>query len=182
MNLPSVILFVNADGMNAELQANLQLQFFINEAISKIEFDARVAADPNYPSIVHLQGLRIMVVLPDYTDLTNRNLADVVLFLSGGMAYVEQSKFGPPGQAWDIQYIDVYEVLRAAKDMGCGMNLPAYMCGCRCSGPFRCDECRTFSGLRICGTCHNSCRCDCNPNYANQENEYSNTDFKNRTS
>ena len=180
-SLPGAIIFCNGDGMNAELQSNLQLQFFINEAISKAEFDARIAADPNYPSIVHLQGLRVMVVLHDYSDQSNRNLADVVLFLSGGLCYVECLKFGPPGQAYDIQYIDVYEILRAAQNNPCGACVPAYMTGCGCKGPFRCDKCHTFSGLRICGDCGCSCKCRCNEIWLpNCDNEYNNPDFINR--
>ena len=44
--------------------SNLQIQLFIDDTMSKEEFDARVKTDPNYPTIVHLQNLRILVVLP----------------------------------------------------------------------------------------------------------------------
>src|SRR5271166_785844 len=68
---------------------NLQNQLFINDTMTKAEFDARVAADPNYPIIVHLQGLRILVILPTFYDHHNRDLADVVIFLHQGLADVE---------------------------------------------------------------------------------------------
>jgi hypothetical protein len=47
---------------------NLQTQLFIDDIMTKEEFDGRVAADPNYPTIVHLRGFRILVIVPSYND------------------------------------------------------------------------------------------------------------------
>lgn len=75
---------------------NLQNQLFINDTMTKAEFDARVAGNPNYPTIVHLQGLRILVILPDFYDHVNRHLADVVIFLHLGLADVECNRLAWP--------------------------------------------------------------------------------------
>src|SRR5271157_4288272 len=118
----------NSDASVSEL-TNLQIQLFIDDTMTKTEFDARVLVDPNYPRIVHLQGLRILVILPDFSDGYNRDFADVVMFLHQGLADIECNRFGPPGQNYDIQRINMYAILRAARHgdecclpWGIGMN------------------------------------------------------------
>lgn len=66
-----------------------------------VEFDARVLADPTYPASIYAQLLRILVIRP-YTDLINRNLADLVLFCSHGLVAVEKGKTGEPGITYPI--------------------------------------------------------------------------------
>lgn len=82
----------NSDASVSEL-THLQIQLYINDTMTKAEFDARVAADPNYPTIIHLQGLRILVILPTFQDMVNRQYADVVMFLHQGMADIESNRF-----------------------------------------------------------------------------------------
>jgi hypothetical protein len=93
-NYYGVIIFSNTD-LSANVQATVKRQLDLTEMISAAEFDARVAADPNYPNIVHLNRLRIWV-LRDLSDQTNRNLADLVLFLKAGLASVLFHKSGMP--------------------------------------------------------------------------------------
>ncbi len=114
MLMPSVILFVNGD-LNDTLQNNLTRQLEINDTMSLAEFNARVAADPNYPAVVHLNNLRIMVILPTFQDTTNRNLADIVLFVKQGLASVEKSNFGPPGLTLDIQRLNIWNLINGIK-------------------------------------------------------------------
>ena len=111
MTLPSAIIFVNAD-INAGNQSALVSQFYVNEVMKDNEFDARVVADPNYPQILHSQGLRVLVIRQNFRDLTNRNLADVVLFVKQGQASVEKNNFGPPGLTLPISRINIYQLLR----------------------------------------------------------------------
>jgi hypothetical protein len=134
-NLPPAIIFINrditypqnppifvgsmpnnpqSDASVSEL-TNLQIQLQINDTMSKEEFDARVKVDPNYPTIVHLQMYRILVILHSFHDPVNREYADVVMFLKLGMASVQYNRFGPPGQNYDIQRLNIYELLRAAR-------------------------------------------------------------------
>jgi hypothetical protein len=183
---------------------NLQIQLFIDDTMTKEEFDARVCADPNYPTIIHLRGLRILVILPTFRDYHNRELADIVLFLHQGMADVLTNRFqhfeedyeheydgyrshtypyppqphyeypdehrprkfavGPPGQSYDIQRLNVYELIRAAHSCGGGdFFLPFEMMPhCRdCNYPYYCDYCHTFSGIKICRDCCGPCKCGC---------------------
>lgn len=79
---------------------NLETQLSITDTMTKTEFDARVAADPNYPLVIHLQGLRILVILPDFHDKCNADLADVVVFLHSGLADIERNRLGWPGRGY----------------------------------------------------------------------------------
>lgn len=112
MSLPSSIFFLNAD-INDTTKSTLVSQLYINEVMSDTEFDARVQVDPNYPSIVHLNGLRILVLRQSFMDYTNRQLADVVMFYKNGLVSVEKSNFGPPCTTYPIARVNAYELLRA---------------------------------------------------------------------
>lgn len=112
MQPPPVIFFVNAD-LNDKSVSTLQTQLYINDTMTDAEFDARVAADPNYPAIVHLQDLRILVIRKDFHDLTNRTLADVVIFVKQGLATILKNNFGPPGLSLPIERLNMYALLRA---------------------------------------------------------------------
>jgi len=94
-NHPSAIIFSNTD-LSANVQAAISRQLYLTEVMTGAEFDARVAGNPNYPAIIHLNNLRILV-LRDLSDLTNRSLADLVLFFKAGLAYVLFHRTGAPG-------------------------------------------------------------------------------------
>lgn len=133
MNLPPAIIFVNSDpitirpdgyfvdgyavnpdGYINDTTLNTFIrQLYLNETMTLKEFNARVAVDPNYPTVVHLQGYRILVIVTDYGDYTNRTLADVVLFYNQGQVTVEQNKFGPPGLSVALQRLNIFDLLRA---------------------------------------------------------------------
>ena len=93
----------------------IDVQLQITETISFSEFNVRLAADPNYPRVVRLNRLRILVILPDFQDTTNRHLADVVMFVKQGLASVEKCKYGPPGFTLDIQRINIFNLLFGIK-------------------------------------------------------------------
>lgn len=168
---PSLPVFPGTDPKASEL-TTLQTQLFINDTMTKAEFDARVLADPNYPTIIHLRGLRILVIVPLYDQTndgyqahittSNVDLADVVLFLHQGLADIEKNKFGPPGQNYEIQRMNMYAILRAAGSSAV-VTLPGFGRACcnSCDYPFYCDTCHTFSGIRTCGGCGCSSQCGC---------------------
>ena len=173
MPLPPAIVFVNAD-ITDGIKSVLSTQLFINETMSDTEFDARVKADPNYPTNVHLRGLRIMVIRQSFQDLTNRNLADLVLFIKQGQAIVEKNNFGPPGLSLPIARLNIYDLLRFnnSKYVITLPNIPPSPSHCNCMpnnfGPggivgeeLRADD---SSGVHA----------------ANCDNEYNNPDFINR--
>lgn len=111
MSLPAAIFFVNAD-INEGIRNTLMNQLFIDETLTDVDFDARVQVEPEYPSLIHLNSLRIMVLRQNFRDLTNRNLADVVMFVKQGLASIEKNNFGPPGLTFPIDRINMYELLR----------------------------------------------------------------------
>lgn len=96
----SAIIFVNAD-ISQGIKEALERQLFITESVTGAEFDARIAEDPNYPLEIQENNLRILVIR-DYWTTTNRELADIVIFASNGLATVESNKFGPPAQTYPI--------------------------------------------------------------------------------
>ncbi len=111
--LPGAVIFVNND-LTPNVLEYLLRQLYIDGYdgyISGAEFDARVAADPNYPTIVHLQNLRILVIR-DFWDGYNRNLADVAIFVKAGLATIEANKFGPPGQTFPVTTLTIYKLLQ----------------------------------------------------------------------
>lgn len=187
----------NSDASVSEL-TNLQIQLFINDTMTKAEFDARVAADPNYPTIVHLQNLRILVILPTFQDGYNRQYADVVIFLHAGLADVEKNNFGPPCQNFPTQRLTIYELLRSVHSpnvviLPFGFGGSQGSCCSSCNYPFYCDRCHTFSGIRLCRKCGCSCQCGCTCGLIDQqgivsspvhlpncENEYHNPAFIHR--
>ncbi len=61
-----------------------------------------MANDPNYPDVVHQLNERLLVIR-DFREETNRNAADVVVFVKNGLAAIEQNKFGPPGQTYQVK-------------------------------------------------------------------------------
>lgn len=132
MGLPSAIIFINSDEpritvdgyfqdgyqvpsdgyINAITKQILETQLYIHETMTFSEFNSRVTADPNYADVVHLQNLRILVILPTFQDYTNRDKADLVLFYSHGNVTVEVNKYGPPGLCLPVQRINIYTLLR----------------------------------------------------------------------
>jgi len=109
-NLPPGIIFINED-LNDTLKAKIKTQLYVHEAISGAEFDARVAVDPNYPTVVKLQNIRILVIR-NLHDHTNRNLADVVIFVKAGLAAIEKNNFGPPGLTLPVNNFYIHQLLR----------------------------------------------------------------------
>lgn len=111
MQIPTAIIFINAE-INDGVKSTLTTQLYLDETMSFDEFNNRVVADLNYPAAVHLQGRRIMVVVPDFRDYSNRTLADLVLFYNQGQVTVEKNNFGPPGLSLPIIKINIFELLR----------------------------------------------------------------------
>lgn len=137
--LPPACIFINSD-INAEVINTLTTQLFINENMTFSEFNARVAAVPSYPQIIHLQFMRILVILPSFQDYTNRNLADIVIFFNQGQATIEKNNFGPPGLSLPIDRINIYELLRYNNSPNVA-TIPAYAINGNCNQPCACFPC-----------------------------------------
>lgn len=110
MNLPNAIIFVNND-LTPGVQGPLVRQLYISEVITGEEFDLRVEADPNYPLIVHQNDMRLLVIR-DFADGYNRELADVAIFVKAGLAAIEDNKYGPHGVTMAVDTINIYKLLK----------------------------------------------------------------------
>ncbi len=113
MAFPGAVIFVSEDLYSDgyySTQTNLETQLFIAETMDGYEFDARVSADPNYADIIRLTGRRILVTR-DFSDLTNRTLADVVIFVKNGLAGIEANKYGPPGATYPVKSLNIYQLI-----------------------------------------------------------------------
>lgn len=108
--MTAAIIFVNLDTSDS-VKSTLSIQLNASESMSGAEFDARFAADPNYPTIVHNNDLRILV-FRSFSDLTNRSVADVAIFIKAGLASVEANKFGPPGLTLPVARLTLHELLK----------------------------------------------------------------------
>jgi hypothetical protein len=171
---PPAIIYINGntDGygnvygdLDGYGKATLESQLYIHETMTGDEFDARVSSDPNYPQIVHLMGYRILVIRADLRNYTNREFADVVLFVKQGMASIEKNNFGTPGLTLPIERIEIHQLLRYNTSQYV-VNLPQpyqYPFGPTLGGIFAIQS-RDTSGVH-----------DANP-----DNEYNNTEFINR--
>ena len=98
--LPSGLIFSN--NVSPGIQKKLEQQLYIHETISGQEFDDRFSADPNYPEIIKLQNLRILV-LRDFFNITNRNVASLVIFVKLGISSILKNNFGPPGASYIVE-------------------------------------------------------------------------------
>jgi len=163
MNLPAAIIFINGD-FNLLTKTTITTQLYLTEIITKTQFDARVAADPNYPTTINLNSFRVLVVLPSFQDLVNRTLADLVLFYSQGMVYVERNKFGPPGLTLPIDRLNIYDLLRNVGSANVVILPPTSTKPPRSLGGIVVDQLADASGVH-----------DANP-----DNLANNTDFINR--
>lgn len=217
---PTAPIFIGANPTDPSSNAGpsllsvIQTQLYIDDTMTKKEFDARVVADPNYPTIVHLLNLRILVIVPLYNmdgyadgyidgyhhhhgrhiHISNIQYADVVMFVHQGLADIEKNRFGPPGQNYDIQRMNMYAMLRAAHSHNV-VTVP-FFAGPKCNEcdyPFFCDRCHTFSGIKVCRGCGCSCMCGCNTGLIDNQgrrssiihapncsNEYHNRNFLHR--
>ena len=104
MEYPSAIIFINLD-LTDSVKEYIKNQLFITSEMSGPDFDLAVNSDSEFIESVKAQGGRMLVVR-DLHDLSNRNLADIVLFFSKGLLYVEDNKFGPPGQTYKAATIN----------------------------------------------------------------------------
>jgi hypothetical protein len=92
---PGAVVFVNND-LTDNVRDFLVRQLRISEVIDGYVFDDRMAADPDYKTKLCQLCQRIMVVR-SYEELESRELADVAIFVSHGLAAILKNNFGPHG-------------------------------------------------------------------------------------
>jgi len=98
--LPSAILFVNND-LTQNVLNKLKSQLFITDVLESDIFDGYVNDIPNFINDCKAKNKRVLVIR-SFNDYTNRELADVAIFIKNGLASVEKNKYGPPGQTYKV--------------------------------------------------------------------------------
>lgn len=106
--IKAAIIVVNAD-LSDSVKSTIITQLFIDEDMNGEEFDALLEADPTYPSQIHLQQKRILIVRP-LTDDFDRSAVDFVLFIKAGLACVEKTKYGPPGVTLQLDRLNINRI------------------------------------------------------------------------
>lgn len=97
---PAGVVFVNAD-LTTNVQTVLVKQLQISEVTDGYSFDTVVASNSEYVNGLKRLNYRLLVVR-SFEETTNRNLADVVIFVSHGLASVLMNKFGPHGITFPV--------------------------------------------------------------------------------
>jgi hypothetical protein len=90
---PPAIIFLN-ENISAQIQSVFVRQLYITQVLNAATFDGYVAADGYYANNILADGYRVLV-LRDFSDFTNRNLANIVLFAKNGLVAVEWKNNGP---------------------------------------------------------------------------------------
>jgi hypothetical protein len=111
MRFPGAIIFVNND-LTDQVKSVLKSQLFLSDIITGEEFDARISSDPNYVNVIKNSFQRVLVIR-SFWDHTNRELADVAIFIKNGLAYIEKNNFGPPEQTYQVAKLNIYQLIPA---------------------------------------------------------------------
>lgn len=122
MPLPSGIIFVNNDIVD-QIRDTLIKQLFITSTLDGYEYDAYVEASPSWTETIRNTNQRIMVIR-SFHELQNRETADVVIFVTHGVASIEKNNFGPPGFTQRVAELHWGKL--------CIYDLPIYQRGCFC--------------------------------------------------
>lgn len=112
--LPPAIVFVNQD-ISESIKNVLIEQLYIDETITITDFEQRLLSDAAYVDTVHNNGTRLLVVVNDFRNYSQRNLADIVIFVKQGQATILKNNYGPPGLVVPISNINIYQLLRYNK-------------------------------------------------------------------
>lgn len=87
------VVFVN-DDLVVGTEEVLMKQLYLDRVVDGYVYDDEVAANSDYPEMVRLAGEKLLV-RRSLDDMTNRETADLVLFVKHGLAAVLKCNFGP---------------------------------------------------------------------------------------
>jgi len=104
MNYPTGIIFVNSN-ISEQVLSVVQRQLFIDNTYSLNEFNDYTSQDGYF-------GLnkRLLVLVSDFEISTNRDLADVVLYVKAGLAYILKNNFGPTGLTVQVDRMYIHKL------------------------------------------------------------------------
>ena len=109
-NLPYALIFIN-NALSPNELLKIQSQLYISETISFNEFNSRINIDENYLFEIKSQFLRILVLCDYLSDHTNRQFADIVIFVKQGLVSLLKNNFGPPNLTLSVERINIFDLL-----------------------------------------------------------------------
>lgn len=97
---PPVLILVNSD-LTDNVIDYLKRQLFLDKVLDGYAWAQELENDPNIKETIKIKNQRIMVY-KNLLEQENRDIFDLVLFISKGQIYVLFNKFGPPGISYSI--------------------------------------------------------------------------------
>jgi|LakMenEpi03Aug12_release.lakeMendotaPanAssembly.Ray.scaffolds.fasta_scaffold966888_2 hypothetical protein len=97
MNYPSAIIFVNSN-ISDQVKEVIQRQLFITNTIDFDNFDG------------YEEG-RVLVLVSDFLNVEKRELADVVIYVKMGLAYILKNNLGPTGLTVQVDRMYIQKLL-----------------------------------------------------------------------
>lgn len=97
---PPALILVNAD-LTDTIVEYLQRQLFLDKILDGYTWEQELADDPNIKDTIKSKNQRILVV-KNLLEQEDRDIFDLVLFISQGQAYILNNKFGPPGLTYQV--------------------------------------------------------------------------------
>ncbi len=110
----SLIIFVN-DDLSDNVKEALQRQLYINSTMTGIEFDLNISENSDFLSNLKIQRSKVLVIR-SFTETTNRDLADIVIFVKNGLASILKNNYGPPGTTLPVDKLYLNELLLKKND------------------------------------------------------------------
>lgn len=107
MKYPGGIIFVNSN-ISSQVLETIQKQLFIHQTI---DFNAFVDGYSDYKYLTTSNNERVLVLIEDFTNVDKREIADVVIYVSSGLAYILKNNFGPPGLTLQVDKFYIHKLL-----------------------------------------------------------------------
>lgn len=98
--LPAALIVVNKNISDSVIES-LTRQLFIDTVMTGEEFDS-MSVTLDYDAIVDHNRVMVVRDFSNRADVPNWNMADVVIFVTNGLASIEKNKFGPPGLTFKV--------------------------------------------------------------------------------
>lgn len=108
MKLLGAIIFTNQD-ISQQVLSVLQTQLFITETISLSELLVRNTG--NYIRDYKLANKRMLVTCDFWSPREHFELADVVIFIKSGLAYIEKDNFGPTEKTYNVKDLQLSQLI-----------------------------------------------------------------------
>lgn len=112
MEYPSGIIFCNSN-ISSSVLNTLKQQLYVHTTIDISEYNNNL----NYYNNLKITNKqRILVLISDFNITENRGEADVVIYISFGLAYILKNNFGPPGLCLNVDRLYIHKLLSKAKE------------------------------------------------------------------